>query len=309
MKLEKIPFNNKNEWLELRRMGIGGSDAAILAGDNKYSTPYTLWLDKLGKQKPFEGNEATRQGTDLEEYVAKRFTDLTGKKVHKVNFILRNPDYDFALANVDRMVTGENAGLECKTMNPIRYNRIEEGEFPISYYAQCQHYMAVTGADKWYLAILVFGKDFIVHEIERDEEYIKELMEFEKSFWNENVLKEIPPAVDGNAPTEEGLQSYFNSPKKDSKKQLINQDKTIKEYFKLKEKEKEVKEEINLIKQQLEAELGDFEIAESDNYRVTWKPQTRRNFDYKRFISEHPKFDYAPYYNENTKRVLRIREF
>lgn len=309
MKLEKIKFKDRDDWLELRRLGIGGSDAAILAGDNNYSTPYTLWLDKIGKLPQQKANEAMKQGTELEEYVAQRFCELTGKKVHRVNFILKNPKYNFALANVDRMVTGENAGLECKTMSPYRFKNLEDGEYPVEYYAQCQHYMAVTGSEKWYLAILVFGTVFNVYEIKRDEEYIKDLMEFEKEFWEENVLKEVPPAVDGQKPTDKGLNIYYNSPETDSKKQLTNKDKLINKLLNLKDQKAEIETSIRQIEQELKSELGNYEIAESDNYRVTWKPQTRKTFKYKEFIEDHPEFDYAPYYKETTSRTFKVYKF
>ena len=309
MKLEKIKFKDHQDWLELRKMGIGGSDAAVLAGDNKYRTPFTLWMEKTGRLDNKEENEAMRQGTDLEQYVAERFTEKTGKRVHKVNFILRNPDYPFAIANVDRMVTGENAGLECKTMNPMRFQTLEDGDFPVEYYAQCQHYMAVTGADKWYLAILVLGKDFVIHEIERDEEYIKDLMDFEESFWDGNVLADEPPAVDGEEPTSKALPLLYPNTRGSEKLDLINHNAKISKYLRLVNRQKELDKEIKELKNELEQDLGEFEIGESDKYRITWKPQISKRFQYNDFIKDHPEFDYAPYYKETKSRVFRVKEF
>lgn len=171
-RLERIKTSGREDWLEVRRQGVGGSDAAAIIGCNDYSSPYTVWLDKTGRLPEKEPTEAMRQGTDLEDYVAKRFAEKTGKKVRRKNDTLRNPKYPFALANVDRWVVGENAGLECKTANTLNYAKFRDGEFPANYYVQCMHYMAVTGADRWYLAVLVFGREFIVFELERDEELI-----------------------------------------------------------------------------------------------------------------------------------------
>ena len=146
-----------DEWLKHRRKSIGGSDASAILGMNTYCSPYTVWADKLGKLPPKEDNEAMRLGRDLEDYVAKRFTEETGKKVRRENNIIINPDYPYAHANVDRMVVGEDAGLECKTTSAMNLKRFKNGEYPENYYCQAVHYLMVTGAKRWYLAVLILG--------------------------------------------------------------------------------------------------------------------------------------------------------
>ena len=103
---------DRAKWLEDRRKSIGGSDAAAIIRLNPYATPYMVWADKTGRLPEQEDNEAMRQGRDLEDYVASRWMEKTGKKVRKRNGIIRNPKYPFAHANIDRWVIGENAGLE-----------------------------------------------------------------------------------------------------------------------------------------------------------------------------------------------------
>ena len=142
---------SETEWLEVRRKGIGGSDAGAIAGLNPFKSAYSVYCDKLNLSPEQEDNEAMRQGRDFEEYVAMRFSEESGKKVKKCNYILRHSVYPFMLADVDRLVVGENAGLECKTTNVFNKTNYEEGEIPLSHYVQCVHYMAVTGADRWYL--------------------------------------------------------------------------------------------------------------------------------------------------------------
>ena len=172
-------------WLEHRRRSIGGSDAAAIVGLNPYSSAYAVWADKLGVIPPKEDNEAMRLGRDLEDYVAKRFTEATGKKVRRENSIIINPDYPFAHANVDRLVCAENSGLEIKTTTSLNLKRFKNGEYPANYYAQVVHYMAITGADRWYLAVLILGKELKIFCIERDEAEICALMEEEK---NEGIV-------------------------------------------------------------------------------------------------------------------------
>ena len=152
----------KEDWLSMRRNGIGGSDAGAIAGMNPYCSAYSVYFDKIGVVPEKEVNEAMRIGTDLEEYVAKRFTEQTGKKVRVCKYMLQSTENPFMIADVDRMLVGENAILECKTtINRDGYT-FEGNDFPAYWYCQCLHYLAVTLADRIYLAVLVFAKGLAI---------------------------------------------------------------------------------------------------------------------------------------------------
>ena len=66
------------EWLELRKKSIGGSDSAVCVGMNQYSSLITLYAEKKDLSKDKETSEAMRLGTDLEAYVAERFCEKEG---------------------------------------------------------------------------------------------------------------------------------------------------------------------------------------------------------------------------------------
>ena len=174
---------SRADWLAQRRKSIGGSDAAGIVGLSQYATPYTVWADKTGRFADQEDNEAMRQGRDLEGYVAERWMEATGKTVRRSNAILYNSLYPFAHADIDRTVVGENAGLECKTTSTLNLRQFKGIEFPEKYYAQCVHYLAVTGATRWYLAVLVYGRGFFTFTLERDQTEIDALMAAEQDFW------------------------------------------------------------------------------------------------------------------------------
>lgn len=141
MSIEKIPVHDmsREEWVQSRRESIGGSDAATVLGLNPYSSPYALWAEKTGAIEPedISGKEAVRLGVFLEPYVAQRFSEVTDKKVRRENYILKNSDYPWAHANVDRLVVGEKAGLECKTTSALNLKKFKGGEYPANYYCQC----------------------------------------------------------------------------------------------------------------------------------------------------------------------------
>ena len=105
--LKMIPYGSRDEWLQIRRGYIGGSDAGAIIGMNPYASAFSVWAEKTGKVPEFEGNISTRTGTLLEDLVAKLFMEETGKKVHRLNFTVVNDAYPFACANIDREIIGE----------------------------------------------------------------------------------------------------------------------------------------------------------------------------------------------------------
>ena len=84
----------REEWLIERRKGIGGSDAAAVAGLNPWKSAAAVFFEKTSEIPPETGemSERLRIGHDLEDYVARRFAEETGKKVRRNNFMLHHDD-------------------------------------------------------------------------------------------------------------------------------------------------------------------------------------------------------------------------
>ena len=295
-----------DEWLEHRRNSIGGSDAASIIGLNPWSSPYSVWADKLGKLPLKEDNEAMRQGRDLEFYVAERFAEKTGKKVRRENHILINPDYPFAHANVDRMVVGEDAGLECKTTSALNMKNFKNGAFPDTYYVQCVHYMMVTGCSKWYLAVLVLNRDFMVFEIERDEEEIKALAKSEADFWK-LVEERQAPMPDGSASTSDAISVLYPE-SNDECVNLFAYETELQQYMALTAQIKELEKLKDEMANKVKAFLGEVGKGESDGYKVTWTSSSRSTFDSKRFAQDQRDIDLSEYYKSSSYRTFKVAE-
>lgn len=280
---------SREEWLEQRKHGIGGSEASALMGQNPYSSPLRVYMDKLGKGEDKVTTEAMRQGTDLEAYVAERFTEETGMKVRKVNKILQHPEYPWMLANIDRDIVGVNAGLECKTTSPYSKYKFDEGEINPHYYWQSMHYMAVTGAEKWYVAVLVLGKSFIVFPVDRDEDAIKTLIDVEREFWEHHVVPKEPPVPTGGDADDEALDMIYpvgeDSPDEvelDSLESILDlRDLTV-------TRRDELNAEIREYDQQLKVALGENQHGFSAKWRVNWTNTTTNRVDTKLLKEKYP---------------------
>ena len=199
----------KKEWLTLRKTGIGGSDAGTVCGLNPYGNLIKLFYDKTGKEVEEQDNEAMRQGADLEDYVAQRFMEATGLKARRSNYLYRSVEHPFMIADVDRLVVGEDAGLECKTASAYNADKWKDGKIPLHYAMQCYHYMAVTGRRAWYLAAVILGKEFVYHKLEWDDDVVRRLVEAEKDFWEKYVMAGRMPEPDGSKMCGEALNRYF----------------------------------------------------------------------------------------------------
>jgi putative phage-type endonuclease len=298
----------REEWLVLRRKGIGGSDAAAIVGLDRYRSPFDVYADKLGLKPEIPDNEAMRQGRDLEQYVAERFMEATGKKVRRRNAILQHPEHTFMTANIDRWVVGENAGLECKTTSVLNRAKFSQGEFPPNYYVQCVHYMAVTGAERWYLAVLVLNSAFHVFTIERDEAEIQALIAAEKDFWENHVLKQIPPTPDGSESTSELLKQMFPEAREREEVALYGHEEKIQQYLELDARVKELTQERDAIKQELQLALANAEIGRAQGYIVEWKNQVRQTLDTQKLKKEQAEI-YQKYLKPaQTVRMFKIKE-
>lgn len=293
----------RSAWLAERRKGIGGSDAAAIIGLSPWATPYAVYMDKLGLLPEAEENEAMRQGRDLEEYVASRFTEQTGKKVQRCNYMIRNPRYPFALADIDRRVVGENAGLECKTTSTLDLKQFHGVEFPERYYAQCVHYLAVTGADRWYLAVLVLGKGFYVYVLERDEAEIAALMTAEGNLW-QMVENQTPPDVSGAEADTKAVETVWAESDGGDIELLgmeepFRQLETAEETLALAKKAKD--EAVNQIKERLKTA----ECGTCGRYSCTWKTQQRQTLDLNALRADYPDIPFDDYMNITKSRPFR----
>ena len=304
--ITKIKTDNIEQWRALRNRYIGGSDAAAVVGLNPFSSAYSLWAEKTDKIPPFEGNLATEVGTYLEEFVAKKFEQETGKKVRRENHSLINDKYPWAIANVDRVIVGENAGLEIKTTSALNLKRFKNGEYPENYYCQCVHYLAVTGKDRWYLAVLIGNMDFNIYVIEQDQEEIASLMEAEKEFWR-FVQEKTPPPADGSQSTTEAIKTIF----KESTEETVDIsafESDLSQYMAIGETIADLKGNREAIGNRIKSFMGTSAKGLSEHYKIAFPSLTRKSFDIKSFAQDHPDIDLGDYYKESTSRSFRVYE-
>lgn len=184
---------SREEWLQARTQGIGGSDVSAIVGLNKWSSPYQVWLDKTGNAAEKETNQAMRMGNLLEPIVVQLFNEDAGIETRRIG-LLRSKENPFMQVTPDRL-TADGGLLECKTSNGWLRSEWEDDQVPDHAELQLQHALYVADKPHGYVAGLLDGREFFVRRVERDDKLIGQLIEIERRFWEQYVLTGEAPAV------------------------------------------------------------------------------------------------------------------
>lgn len=265
-----------------------------------------VFKDKTSEEIEEQDNEAIRIGHDLEDYVAQRFMEATGLKVRKSNFMYRSKEHPFMIADVDRLVVGEDAGLECKTASAYNADKWADGAIPLHYVMQCYHYMAVTGKRVWYIAAVILGREFTYRKLEWDDALIERLISIEDNFWNNHVVKGIIPPPDGSKVCDEVIQQYFHTAKKASAIKLVGFDEKLRRREEILGFISELQAEQKQIEQEVKLFMQENELASSEAFRVTWKNIDSTKLDAKRIKEEMPEL-YADYGKVSHSRRFEVK--
>lgn len=300
---------SRDRWLELRRRGIGGSDASVIMRKNPYRSILQLWEEKTGRtQVEDSGNEYTYWGNVMEPIIRKEFMKRTGLKVRQKHAMILHPEYPFLFADLDGIVTDEDGTkcvFEAKTVSQYKEDQWKGG-IPEEYMLQIQHYMEVCGMEKAYIAGLIGGNRFVFREVCRDEAVIRELLDAELSFWNENVLADQRPEVDGTEATTDFLNGKYAKAVPD----CITLPQTMKEVLERYDEVSRSLDELDIQKKalanQMKDALQEHEEGEIDGRIVSWKKVQKVSFDSGRFRKDEPRL-FSQYQKDSSYRRLTVK--
>ena len=295
---------------------IGGSDIGAILGLSRFRTPLEVWMEKTGKEFKKLDSLPLRFGSFAEEFVASEYSRATGFELLHDESIYIHSAHSYMSAHIDRFVLSnalsnalgnklaDDLGnqlsnnsplppsriLECKTANPFSsgdWGEVGSDQVPMSYLCQCIWYMAITGIDRTDLAVLFGNSDFRIYEIGRDKELEELVLAKASTFWNDYVLKDIPPP----ASNETDCQTLFS--KGDATKKAQATEETLDLTKRLHALNGEItvrEEELSTIKQNIMNQMGEAEqLTYQGRTLATWKaPKPSFRLDSKRLELEHP---------------------
>jgi len=184
--------------------------------------------------------------------------------------MFRNPKYPYSLANIDRRIVGARVGLEIKTCSPYRIKEFDGGIYPAEFYAQCLHYLAVTGWEAWYLAVLILGADFKIFKLEREN--IEEAQGVVTEFWEAYVLTKTPPPPDGSDATSRAIASIHKTAV-DGSIDLSGMEDEFVQIAALNEQIRAIERDREQHRQMIKIAMGEAIRAECSAWVANWKPR------------------------------------
>ena len=295
---------SNDEWLDLRKKGVGGSDVAAIAGISKYKGAYALWMEKTGQMEAEDISDkpSVHWGNVLEEVVGEEYKkNHPDRVVRRVNAVCRSIERPWAQASLDYEVKDPGRGwgvLEIKTAGFRVADDWAEG-VPLYYQTQVQHYLSVTGRKFADVAVLIGGSDYREYRIERDEEDIASIDRLVDEFWNVNVKGMVAPPISGLSSDSKAVLELNKDPNdgftyRPDLKNLVEERESIKKAVDgLEERRKQVENT-------LKAEIGDAKGIETDEKRVTWLRSESSRLDTKALKEMNPEI-----YENFSKKCLR----
>ena len=310
-----LGYDNEDDWHELRAKRIGGSDIGAIIGVNPYKSIVDVYVDKT-EGNNFKGNELTHWGHMLEGTILKEFSNKHKELiVYEVPYSVVN---DFLIANLDGALkdkeTGDYGVLEIKTTSLWNKKDCEEEVIPQYYYAQVQHYLMLTGYKFAYIAVLIGGQQYKEFKIERSEEDISLIRNKATEFYQENLLKKIPPMPDGS-------DAYMNHLKKKATEiennkiiELVGFEEKVEMLKNVTREKKELEKTENLLKEEIMLEM----IREKTLKAVVGKSKfnilSKKSLDKKKLGKEKPQLlkeyeEYIEKFEEQTKDYLKESKY
>jgi putative phage-type endonuclease len=311
---------NNQDFTRERTKYLGGSDVGAILGLSKYRSAVDVWMEKTGKFTAQKDALPLRFGQFAEEFVAQEYALATGCKLAIYEAPIPHPHYAYIQGHIDRFVLEKDTPLigdvgaiqalrilECKTANPFaqsEWGEVGTDQIPLSYLVQCVWYMMITKIERTDLAVLFGNADFRIYEVRRDQELEQMVLERAINFWENHVLKDLPPP----ASSESDYKSLF--PQSSPAKSIEATSETLELIKKLNEMSQQIElldTEISNIKQRIMAQMQDAEVLTLQGKTIaTWKaPKPSVRLDTKRLSEEHPNL--VPQYQvpiQNSRRLV-----
>jgi putative phage-type endonuclease len=274
---------------------IGGSDIGAILGLSRFRSPLEVWMEKTDKETKKLDSLPLRFGSFAEEFVASEYSRATGFELIHDESIYIHLEHAFMSAHIDRFVLEDGSPsptriLECKTANPFSsgdWGEVGSDEVPMSYLCQCIWYMAITNINQVDLAVLFGNSDFRIYEIARDIELESAVLQKASLFWNDYVLKDLPPPAQSEADCQTLFSKGDPTKSQEAKAEIL----LLTKRLQLLNSEIDLREEeISSIKQNIMNHMGEAEsLLYQGQVLATWKaPKSSFRLDSKRLEQEHP---------------------
>lgn len=289
-----------------RRSGIGGSDAAAIAGLSKWKTKLDVYYDKVRGDDNTKESSAMRWGNVLESLILDEYSRVTGNIVTQYDNTFEHADYPHIIANIDGFVKDKKILIEAKTSN-FRKDWGEEysADIPQEYLLQVYHYMSVLNVDIAEVPVLFSGRDFVIFRVLRNKSIENNLIKLENDFWFNNIVKKIEP--DSVCLNDSRNKFRVSNDESVIADQFITD--KIKELHNISSKIKDLESIESSIKMDVMEYMQNNSVLSREDGKsiATWKSCSSARFNAKSFKSDNPDL-YDKYIVSSTSRRFLLKK-
>lgn len=303
-KLERYPRRRLSPQgqADLESSGLGARDAAVIMGADPEKSAYTLWAEKAGLLTPESPKVSAQLSESLEDYLTRRFREVSGKETRRISTLVKNPAYPHAYAWLEHLVLGEDAGLTCAALPPQAGGQIHEEKYPRQYYYHCLHQMMISRRNRWYLALLTPGQELRIFPLEVKPAELRALALAESQFWQKVTRKE-PPLPDGSISTLRTLERLY--PQAGDKSVDLSPISTyVHDYILWRQREQQAAEAARTRAGTIKAFLADSGHGHLGRIQIHWTPVPETRLDTDALKAAHPEVKLERYMK--TRRRLQI---
>jgi putative phage-type endonuclease len=189
-------------WLEARRAGIGGSDAAAVLGLDPWRSPLDIWRSKVKPEPPSDDEKFLfKLGHLLEPVIAGLYSEQTEREVFVPDpEIVQHPKFPEIIGSPDRLAPRDGRVIELKSEHQFadKFGDPGSDQVPDHYIVQAAHYMAVSELDRCDIAVLHGGFKFAIYQLRRDLGLERSMLDQLREWWDAYVVKKVEPPLDSS---------------------------------------------------------------------------------------------------------------
>ena len=274
---------HREEWLDLRRKGIGASEIAVILGASPWASRFSLWWQKREGWE-FNQTEAQEWGLRSEQMIAQKFIEVHPElELYLPHALYVHKRVPFLMCSPDRLAISHHKGRV--QIEPVELKTDEAGaewgkpgtdEVPFHYRCQVQWQMAVFGAKRGHLVRYARKRytEYVIGPTSDVGGWVKAARAFLRSIDADN-----PPEPDGHAATTEALTLLYPSPDDKAPPVVFDQE-LVDEYESLCSREKAIKDRLAEVRNRIRLQLGDGKEGSTPDGQifVTRSVYTRRGY-------------------------------
>lgn len=316
-----VPYAGRDDWLERRKAGIGGSDVAGILELSPWATPFSVWADKTDQYDGWDDeNESMYWGRVLEDVVVDEFQARSGLHVHGRQWLVHHPQHPWAMCTLDGLAFESpflvDASVDFEDFDPLGNVQVKTdagfGKWndgvPDQYRIQVQWEMFVTGLEHTWIPVLHGGRHYECYEVEYDDVLSQKIFARVSEFRDRFIVGDETPDVDGSDVTAGVVKGMWSESSGAEIDLAPDAAADLEALIGWKAQRKEIDEQVKRLETRIRVAMQDAEVGFVDGVkRVSYPQITSQRLDSKRLKEDRPDV-WEKYAEPSSYRRLTVKK-